>query len=180
MSVAPKIRVEDGDGLTRAAADLLIRRISDVIQRQGRARVGLSGGSTPGPILRILARELPAALYTRLLVTWVDERHLPVAPSPVAWRGYPDDSNLRLAYEAWLGASPAPALVLAMSTGAALQADVARFRARFEADFDGALDVALLGAGPDGHVASLFPGHSALEAAGVCVGITDSPKPPSE
>ena len=39
-------------------------------------------------------------------------------------------------------------------------------------------DVLLLGMGPDGHVASLFPGHVGLAAAGATVGVHGSPKPP--
>ncbi len=43
----------------------------------------------------------------------------------------------------------------------------------------GVLDVALLGVGPDGHVASLFPGHAALqEQVHKVLAIGDSPKPP--
>jgi len=42
-------------------------------------------------------------------------------------------------------------------------------------------DVLLLGMGPDGHVASLFPGHAALDIADrTVVGVLDSPKPPPE
>lgn len=41
-------------------------------------------------------------------------------------------------------------------------------------------DVLMLGVGPDGHVASLFPGHQAAKASGITVGLTDSPKPPPE
>ncbi|GAB3163123.1 6-phosphogluconolactonase [Myceligenerans halotolerans] len=43
-----------------------------------------------------------------------------------------------------------------------------------------AFDVLLLGMGPDGHVASLFPGHEGLAAGGVAVGVHNSPKPPPE
>jgi 6-phosphogluconolactonase len=45
---------------------------------------------------------------------------------------------------------------------------------------DTVLDVTLLGLGPDGHVASLFPDHPLLDAEGVALGLEDSPKPPPE
>jgi len=37
----------------------------------------------------------------------------------------------------------------------------------------------VLGIGPDGHVASLFPEHPGLDATGITVAIKDSPKPPA-
>ena len=44
------------------------------------------------------------------------------------------------------------------------------------------LDLVVLGIGPDGHVASLFPGAATLDAGAdaVCLGVHDSPKPPPE
>jgi hypothetical protein len=45
---------------------------------------------------------------------------------------------------------------------------------------DTVIDLALQGMGPDGHTASLFPGHPQLHATGVAVCVPDSPKPPPE
>jgi 6-phosphogluconolactonase len=45
-------------------------------------------------------------------------------------------------------------------------------------DFQGKLDVMLLGMGEDGHIASLFPGHPARFAKGPVTTLDDSPKPP--
>jgi 6-phosphogluconolactonase len=44
------------------------------------------------------------------------------------------------------------------------------------------LDLVVLGIGPDGHVASLFPGAATLDAGehALCLGVHDSPKPPPE
>lgn len=42
------------------------------------------------------------------------------------------------------------------------------------------MDISLLSVGPDGHVASLFPGHDALTSTAAIAGISDSPKPPPE
>jgi 6-phosphogluconolactonase len=45
----------------------------------------------------------------------------------------------------------------------------------------GFLEVLMLGVGPDGHVASLFPGHEALDATdAIAVAVHDSPKPPPD
>jgi 6-phosphogluconolactonase len=45
----------------------------------------------------------------------------------------------------------------------------------------GEFDVMMLGVGPDGHVASLFPGFPQLDVDDrIAVGVTDSPKPPPE
>jgi 6-phosphogluconolactonase len=45
----------------------------------------------------------------------------------------------------------------------------------------GQFDVVMLGVGPDGHVASLFPGSEQLDADdAIAVAVTDSPKPPPE
>ncbi len=147
----------------------------------GRARLGLSGGSSPGPVFEWLRDNLRPEIYPSLWITWVDERHLPVAAGGGAG-GYDRRSNIRLAYEAWLEAAPRnPACILPMCAGAGLDDDLATFRAAFDAEFAGHLDVVLLGAGPDGHIASLFPGRPEIDERGVkALAVRGSPKPPPE
>lgn len=157
------IRIEPDVG--PATACLLVAALA---RRSGRGpvRLGLPGGDTPVPIYRRLAELVPGELYARLAVTLVDERH-------------PEGSNGRLVEEAWFeraGRRPARFLPMAMSDS--VERDLLAFRAAFETRFEGGLDVALLGVGPDGHVASLFPGHPALDETGCCAVVRDSPKPP--
>jgi 6-phosphogluconolactonase len=45
---------------------------------------------------------------------------------------------------------------------------------------DRTLDIVVLGMGPDGHTASLFPGFPQLDDDGIAVGVTGSPMPPPE
>ena len=59
-------------------------------------------------------------------------------------------------------------------------ADLEAGAAAYAALLPDMLEVVHLGIGPDGHTASLFPGHPALRAEGVAVAVHDSPKPPSD
>ena len=171
------------DDLAETAGPMVRAAMADRIRQTGRCRLALSGGSTPAPLYAWLRDHVPRAWYDQLFVTWVDERHLaePTPHEPCDWRAFHADSNLRLAYEHWLGAVPlAPSHVLPMSFGGAIGPQVVRFGRAFLSQFNGEVDVALLGAGPDGHVASLFPGHPGLAVHDVCFAVHDSPKPPPE
>ena len=62
-----------------------------------------------------------------------------------------------------------------------VDAAAAAYSATMREDGAGEFDVVMLGLGPDGHVASLFPGHPALDVDDrIAVGVTNSPKPPPE
>src|SRR5690606_7128111 len=115
---------------------------------------------------------------------WGDERFLPdgdadrnetqareaLVDALVARHGLP---------EANVHPMPGPSTVATPEEGAAASAGLLGGHAG-----DGAsvppFDVLLLGMGPDGHVASLFPGHEGLTASGTATGVHGSPKPPPE
>ena len=160
------IVVPDADALAREAASELSRRARAAVAGTGRFTVVLSGGSTPRRLYALLADpsapfrdEIP---WGRIHVFWGDERHVP-----------PDDpqSNYRMAREDLLSRVPIPAAnVHRIQAERPDASDAARAYERELVGFfalpPGALprfDLVLLGMGPDGHTASLFPGSEALE-----------------
>ncbi len=153
----------DPAGAAHLAAAEVARLARGAIAARGRFTVALAGGATPRRLHAALAAPggpyAAAVDWARVHVVTGDERCVP-----------PDhpDSNYRMARETLLDRVPIP------------PGQVLRFRgedpvpARAAADLAGALqarfpaarpvlDLVLLGLGTDGHVASLFPGTSALE-----------------
>jgi 6-phosphogluconolactonase len=149
------------------AAQRLAAWLEQARQARGTARLGLAGGSAVAVLPRAKAL-LSAEAWRAVLVTWVDERVVPTA-SPDSNRGAAERAG---ALEGLGGVLPM------VEDGEAGPAACARFEREFRERFDGALDVALLGMGEDGHVASLFPGHRLLDASGLVAHLDDSPKPP--
>jgi 6-phosphogluconolactonase len=162
----------------RAAAHVA-RELQRARDQRGVAHLVLSGGTTPGLTYRLLGA-VPSELRDTE-IWFADERC--VAPED-------EESNYRLAAETMLRAAAIePERVhrmrgeLGPQRGALAYAE--ELQQRFAAPPESAplipiLDLIVLGIGPDGHIASLFPGAATLDApAGeVCLGIEDSPKPP--
>lgn len=165
-----------------AAGPLIARAIAEVIRQTGRCRLALAGGSTPAPTYQWLRDNLPHDQYGQLWVTLSDERALRFEPvEPEQWADLPQDSNLRLAMEHWLAHVPLdPRRILPMTLGGPAAEECVRFGREFLQSCGGGIDVAVLGVGADGHIASLFPEHPALEVDDLCLVVHDSPKPPPE
>lgn len=151
---------ENPDSLAREAAVRFAELAQAAIAKQNRFSVALSGGSTPRRLYDLLAQP-PYQFsvdWSRVYVFFADERFVP-----------PDDSesNLRLAGETLLERVAIPKKnVFPMPTlGAMPDACAARYAATLETFFGMPLprfDLVLLGMGPDGHTASLFPGRPDL------------------
>ena len=152
-----------------AAARLVAEAIRTVDREHGFARLAIPGGSAID-VIRLLPSMLTGGEWSRLRLTWVDERCVPVA-SP--------DSNRGAAHAAGLYASGPVALELPLLDDSDTpETAVDRFSRRFQEHFQGGLDIALLGVGEDGHIASLFPGRRWLASKAPIFHVSDSPKPP--
>jgi 6-phosphogluconolactonase len=159
----PEIRIlHDPAALARAAAEELTKLAAAAVRKRGRFTVALSGGSTPRTLYSLLATEYRSAVpWEQTLFFWGDERHVP-PDSP--------ESNYKMAYDAMLSKVPVPAAnvfrVAAEDPNAdrAAQAYEKVLRLVFQlapGEFP-RFDLILLGMGPDGHTASLFPGSAGL------------------
>jgi 6-phosphogluconolactonase len=140
--------------LARGAAEYFVARSSEAVAQKGFFTVALSGGSTPKVLYQLLADEnepfRAQVPWAKIHFFWSDERHVP-----------PDhpDSNYRMAYEAMLSRVPVPESSIHRVHSENPNADEA---ARQYEQTLLQLDLILLGLGPDGHTASIFPGSEVL------------------
>ncbi len=160
-------RVQIEEDLVRPATEWLVSRIEASIRARGLACIALCGGSTPGPVYRALAERID---WSAVHIYFGDERC--VSPED-------PESTYRLVRESLLDRIAGPAPVVHRMEGE--DPDHAAAARRYARDLPERLDVALQGMGSDGHTASLFPGHPAVEVWDRrVVAVLDAPKPPPE
>jgi 6-phosphogluconolactonase len=164
MPLTPQVRTfPSAEELFRAAAQVFCEIGADAIRERGRYTVALSGGSTPRGLHHELATTFADRLpWDKVFFFWGDERHVP-----------PDfpESNFRMAKETLLSKLPIPADHIFRMPGelpdanqaASIYEDALHEFFHPPAGQFPILDFNLLGMGPDGHTASLFPGTKALE-----------------
>lgn len=149
--------------LFAAAAEEVVRAASEAVAERGRFTIALSGGSTPKSLFNLLATNARTVLpWDRMFFFWGDERHVPPTDP---------DSNYKMAEETMLSKIPVAAgnvfRIAAENPDAAAAADtyektLQKFFALEPGQFP-RFDLILLGMGPDGHTASLFPGSAGLQ-----------------
>jgi 6-phosphogluconolactonase len=175
----PRVEVHDSaDDLATAVAGAFLRLVT-VRQSTGDVpQVGLTGGTIADKIHREIARLGPGSSvdWSRIDFYWGDERF--VAPDS-------DDRNARQARATMLDRLPVDGAriheIPSTDDADTVDAAAARYADTIRATGHTAFDVLMLGVGPDGHIASLFPGFPQLDVDdAIAVGVTDSPKPPPE
>jgi 6-phosphogluconolactonase len=170
--------------LAKAAAARLVTRLVDVQAAAGSASLVLTGGGIGTAVLAELAAApaRDAVDWRRLDIWWGDERFLP--------SGHPDrnETGAGRALLRHLDFGPGRVHPMPASDGPdgddpeAAAARYATWLAEATRPEDHgpvpAFDILLLGIGPDGHVASLFPGMPALYDERPVVAVRGAPKPP--
>jgi len=166
----------DAATVATAAAARLLTVLADTLAVQERADVILTGGTVGIQALReVNASPLRDTVeWTAVHVWWGDERFVASGDS---------DRNEGQAQEALLGHLPLPKENIhrmGNSDEFATAEDAATaYLGEIEHAGTPAWDVAMFGMGPDGHVASLFPGHPVfVEGSADVSAVHDSPKPP--
>ena len=170
-------RLADAAAVASAAADLIRTTIAAAKAERGRASVVLTGGGVGTRSVKDWAAGLadPAKDLADVHVWWGDERFVPASD--------PERNDAAL-LETVSGATEIPSIhrMAAQDEVADADAGAATYAAEldvFAAAGEPLFDLLLLGVGPDGHVASLFPHHPGLEDRSSSVAVVhDSPKPP--
>jgi 6-phosphogluconolactonase len=154
--------LETPGDLARAAAQLFVMKSSEAVAERGFFTIALSGGSTPKLLYQLLADpnepfrdQVP---WPSIHFFWTDERH--VLPDHA-------ESNYRMANEAMLAHVPVSTdnvhRVMSENPNAEAAAeDYEQMLLRIVPGKPPRFDLILLGAGTDGHTASIFPESEVL------------------
>ena len=146
-----------------AAAQHVIQHACQAIKARNTFTFALAGGSTPKSLYALLATQpfLTQLDWTKIHFFWGDERHV-----------HPDhqESNYRMAHEALIRHLPVasdhvhrmPSELPDARTVADRYEDTIRRHFAVSAPDVPRFDYILLGMGPDGHTASLFPGTQVM------------------
>jgi 6-phosphogluconolactonase len=182
VSVPEVFEYASGDLLASAAAARTITRLADTIAAEGHAHLVVTGGGIGTKVLAAIAAA-PArdsVDWRQVDFWWGDERFAPA--------GDPDrnETGARAALLDLIDTDPARVHTVPGPDGPDgddPDAVAARYAADLAAAAGGggavpAFDILMLGIGPEGHVASIFPDSPAARDERAVVAVRNSPKPP--
>ena len=181
MSTPEVFLYASGDLLASAAAARTVTRLADAVEAQGYAHLVLTGGGIGTKVMTAIAASpaRDAVDWHRVDFWWGDERFV------VTGDDERNETGARSALLDHIGADPARVHVMHGPDGPDgddPDASAARYAAELAAAGGNAavpaFDLLMLGIGPEGHVASIFPDAPAAQAAGTVVAVRNSPKPP--
>jgi 6-phosphogluconolactonase len=157
--LTPNLEVfEDEAALGQGAAERFVKWGRQSIGKNGLFRAALSGGRGPRGMFRALTKMQDSLDWSKVELYWVDERWVP-------WSD--PESSYADTHKLWLDGLPkGPKAFPMWQQGLSPELGANAYEALLKKNFGSNLpvfDLCLLGMGPDGHTASLFPGQAALE-----------------
>ena len=166
-----QVRVfDDAEAVAQHAADVICEAVDDARHDGRELHIALAGGGSPKRAYELLAGVEGSWKHVHL---WLgDERCVPLDH---------EDSNARMIRESLFAGERDEQAQLHVLPSPEQPEDAAWLYAQqfLAAVPDATLDIVLLGMGPDGHTASLFPGFPQLASREApVVAVRDSPKPP--
>jgi 6-phosphogluconolactonase len=169
---------DDANDLARHVAAALLDLVEQVQAAGDVPDICLTGGTIADAVHREVARQSVGRNvdWRRVELWWGDERYV---------SSDDDERNAGQARAAWLShVDLDPDRVHEMPAAdeeyVGVMDAAAAYGEEVRAHGSGRFDLMMLGVGPDGHVASLFPGTPQLDADSITVAVTDSPKPPPQ
>lgn len=169
------VRVPKAEDVADTVASRLLALIQEKQATQERVDICLAGGTAANAMYERLA-ELVANItidFTKLHLWWGDERFVPATD--------PERNSLQ-AIERLARTLPIHSTNIHMMAAKDGRKDSRESADVYETELgDTRFDLVLLGMGPDGHTASIFPNHPSFKATNrLVIGVEDAPKPPSE
>lgn len=154
----------------------LLTAVLDAISARGTAHVALTGGTMGSAVVAALADHPAhdAVDWSLVHFWWGDERYLPAGDADRN-----DTQNDEAGLRDLTHGSDRVHRVPGPDEVDSAEEAARRYEEALREHGSQSFDIVLLGVGPDGHIASLFPGHPQQGAAEtIAVAVHDSPKPP--
>lgn len=149
---------KNSDELSEKVAEWLVEYVNEILKKQDRFTIALSGGSTPKKLYTLLAsdRYKNKIDWSKLHFFWGDERFVPFED---------ERNNAKMAYDDLLAHVPVNKenIHVMKTDGLKPEESAADYEKLLHQYFDDKLnsfDLVLLGLGNDAHTLSLFPGYN--------------------